>query len=62
MNNDKTLGLTKQQVRLVDIVVFSPFLFWASTKTENKVAKYGLFILGATTLIYNAINYNKEKQ
>ena len=60
-STDKTFGFTKQQVRLFDIFVFSPFLFWASTKTSNKIAKYGLITLGITTIIYNGINYNKEK-
>ena len=61
LDNSKTFGVTKQQMRIFDIVVFSPFLFWASTKTSNKLAKYGLITLGVTTIIYNAINYNKEK-
>ena len=60
INNSKTLGFTKQQVRVLDIIVFSPFLFWASTKTTNKVAKYGLITLGLMTLVYNSINYAKE--
>ena len=61
-STDKTFGVTKQQVRLFDIFVFSPFLFWASTKTSNKIAKFGLITLGITTIIYNGINYNKEKK
>ncbi len=60
--NDKTFGVTKQQMRIFDILVFSPFLFWASTKTSNNIAKYGLITLGVTTIIYNAINYQKEKK
>jgi hypothetical protein len=62
MDNSKTFGVTKQQMRLFDIYFYSPFLFWASTKTSNKLAKYGLITLGVTTILYNAINYNKEKQ
>ena len=58
---DKTFFLNKQQVRLIDIFVYSPFCFWAATKTENKIAKYGLVFLGISTLAYNAINYQKEK-
>jgi len=60
LDNSKTLGVTKQQMRIFDILVYSPFLFWASTKTSNKIAKYGLITLGVTTIIYNAINYQKE--
>ena len=61
-STDKTFGVTKQQMRVFDIFVFSPFLFWASSKTSNKIAKYGLITLGVTTIIYNAINYIKEKK
>jgi hypothetical protein len=61
LDNSKTFGVTKQQMRIFDIIVFSPFLFWASTKTSNNLAKYGLITLGVTTIIYNAINYKKEK-
>ena len=57
----KTFFVTKQQMRVFDILVFSPFLFWASTKVNSEVAKYGLITLGVTTIIYNAINYRKEK-
>lgn len=57
----KTLGFTKQQVRLMDIFIIAPFLFWAASKTENKIAKSGLIVIGALTLIYNGINYIAEK-
>jgi hypothetical protein len=57
----KTFGVTKQQMRVFDMLVFSPFLFFASTKTTNTIAKYGLITLGVTTILYNAINYKKEK-
>jgi hypothetical protein len=60
LDNSKTFGVTKQQMRIFDILVYSPFLFWASTKTSNKIAKYGLITLGVTTIIYNAITYQKE--
>ena len=56
----KTFFVTKQQMRLFDVFVFSPFLYWASTKTTNSVAKYGLVLLAITTLTYNAYNYMKE--
>ena len=56
----KTFFVTKQQMRLFDVFVFSPFLYWASTKTENSTAKRGLILLAITTLIYNGYNYIKE--
>jgi hypothetical protein len=57
----KTFGFTLQQVRIMDVVVVSPFLFWASTKTSHVQAKYGLITLGILTLTYNGINYLKNK-
>jgi len=58
---DKTFGFTKQQVRLMDIFIVAPFLFYASSKTPNNTIKYGLIGLGALTLLYNATNYIKQK-
>jgi hypothetical protein len=54
-------GITKQQVRLIDVFIISPFLFYASTKTDNKVVKYSLIALGVSTLIYNGYNYLKNR-
>ena len=46
MTKEKTFGFTFQQVRIMDIIIVTPFLFWASTKTSEKKAKYGLIALG----------------
>jgi hypothetical protein len=58
----KTYFMTKQQVRLIDIFILSPFLIWASTQTQNSTAKYGLLLFAFTTMTYNAYNYIKEKE
>jgi len=58
----KTYFMTKQQMRLIDIFAFSPFIIWASTQTQNSTAKYGLLFLAFTTMTYNAYNYIKEKE
>ena len=58
-NEVKSFGMTKQQVRLVDIIVICPFLFWASSKSTNLTMQYGLFAIATTTLIYNGYNYIK---
>lgn len=55
------LGIDKQNVRLIDVFIISPFLFWASTKTDNKIAKYSLVTLGIATLMYNGYNYLKNR-
>lgn len=51
------LGFNKQQVRLMDVFILAPFLFWASSKTDNKTAKYGLMVAGLLTFVYNGTNY-----
>jgi hypothetical protein len=60
--NDKTFGFTTQQVRIMDIVIVTPFLFWASTKVSDRTTKYGLIVLGLLTLTYNGHNYLKNKK
>ena len=49
--------MNKQYVRLMDVFVLAPFLFWASSKTDNKTAKYGLMVAGFLTFVYNGTNY-----
>ena len=53
--------MNKQYVRLADVFVLAPFLFWASSKTDNKIAKNGLMLAGLLTFVYNGINYLNEK-
>jgi len=60
---DKVLGFTVQDVRLLDVFVVAPFCFYvASFKTLPTGVRAGLFILGASTLLYNANHYLKNKQ
>ena len=49
--------MDKQTVRLLDVFVLAPFLFWASSKTDNKTAKYGLMVAGFLTFVYNGNDY-----
>jgi hypothetical protein len=47
-----------QKVRLLDVFVVAPFLFYVSTRKElPQTLRLGVFVLGAATLIYNGINY-----
>lgn len=55
--------LTVQQVRLIDVFVVAPFCFYvASQKSLSTPIRAGLVILGATTLLFNANNYLKNKK
>ena len=47
-----------QKVRLLDVFVVAPFLFYVGTRKElPKNLRIGLIILAAATLIYNGKNY-----
>ena len=47
-----------QQVRLLDVFVVAPFLFYVGTRRElPQTLRFGLIALGAATLIYNGKNY-----
>lgn len=55
--------LTVQQVRLIDVFVVAPFCFYvASQKSLSTPIRAGLAIIGATTLLFNANNYLKNKK
>jgi hypothetical protein len=41
--------------------LIAPFMFWASSKTDNKIAKNGLMAIGLATFVYNGYNYLKNK-
>ena len=51
-----------QTVRLLDVFVVAPFLFYASTKTTNKMVSVGLGLLGFATAFYNGYNYINQKK
>jgi hypothetical protein len=47
-----------QQVRLLDVFVVAPFLFYVGTRKElPQTLRIGLNVLAAATLIYNGKNY-----
>jgi hypothetical protein len=51
-----------QQVRLIDIFLIAPFLVYIGYKAKgiNKTERSLLYVLGISTLIYNANNYLKN--
>jgi hypothetical protein len=47
-----------QSVRLLDVFVVAPFLFYVGTRKElPQTLRLGLIVLAAATLIYNGKNY-----
>lgn len=59
----KPFGIGVQQVRLLDVFVVAPFLFYVgSQKTLSKEIRISLMGLGVATLLYNGINYLKNNQ
>lgn len=59
---NRFLGLNKQQVRLIDVFILAPFLFYASSKTSDRTVKYGLMVAGLLTFVYNGTNYIFESK
>jgi hypothetical protein len=47
-----------QSVRILDVFVVAPFLFYVGTRKElPQTLRLGLIVLAAATLIYNGKNY-----
>lgn len=47
-----------QKVRLLDVFVVAPFLFYVGTRKElPQTIRLGVIVLAAATLIYNGKNY-----
>lgn len=62
MNNQINWPLDVQSVRLLDVFVIAPVLIYAGTKKElSNPLRYTLIAIGAATLIYNGLNYIKNK-
>lgn len=54
--------ISKQNMRIIDMVVISPFLIYASTLKNNPSwVRVSLLTLGITTFLYNSIDYVHEK-
>jgi hypothetical protein len=62
MTEHKNL-FTTQNVRLIDVFVVAPFLIYTSTLKGNpNWVRLSLFLLGASTLVYNGYNYLNDKK
>lgn len=54
--------MNPQPVRLLDIFVVAPFLFFVAYKFDlPKSVKIGLYVLSGSTLVYNGYNYLKNR-
>jgi len=52
-----------QGVRLLDVFVIAPFLFYiGATVKMKRIEKAGVYGVAAGTLFYNGINYLKNKR
>jgi hypothetical protein len=54
--------LEVQNVRLLDVFVIAPFLFYVGTREKNNYIKAGIYLIAAGTLLYNGYNYIKTKK
>ena len=52
-----------QQVRLYDVFIVAPFLFYAGNKATGLALweRYGIYLIAAGTLIYNGSNYLRNR-
>lgn len=51
-----------QAIRLVDVFFIAPYLIYLSTKSKTtELDRNILIVLGVSTLLYNGINYLKNK-
>lgn len=53
-----------QAVRLYDVFLLAPFLFYVGFKAKGitKFERYGIFIIAFGTIVYNGRNYLKNKK
>ena len=52
-----------QQVRLYDVFLVAPFLFYVGNKATGlaRWERYGIYLIAAGTLIYNGSNYLRNR-
>ena len=52
-----------QAVRLYDVFALAPFLLYVGYKAKgiSKFERYTIYFIGITTILYNGINYLKNK-
>ena len=53
-----------QNIRLIDVFVIAPFLFYVGYKAKgiSKIERYGVYVISGATLIYNLKNYLSNKE
>lgn len=53
-----------QTVRLVDILIYGPFLIWVGARKSDlpQWVKRVLITMGGSTIAYNAVNYLRDRQ
>lgn len=50
-----------QNIRLIDMFLLGPFMIWAGTNMESKVAGKIMVASGIATILYNGKNYYLNK-
>lgn len=55
--------ISTQSIRLIDVFIIAPFLIYAGTRKGVVIwLSLALIIIGFATLMYNGINYLKNKE
>lgn len=50
-----------QPVRLLDVFLIGPVMIAGGLKLKDSWLGYGLIVFGASTIVYNGINYLENK-
>ena len=60
----KTEFQKSQAVRLYDVFLLAPFLLYVGYKAKGitKLERYGIYLIGISTILYNGRNYLKNKK
>jgi hypothetical protein len=52
-----TRGMKTQLIRILDVLIYGPFLIWLGYSEREKWIKVFLYFIGATTMTYNLRNF-----
>lgn len=56
-----TSGVKSQFIRIIDVVLYGPFLIYIGMISSNILVRYILMFIGAATISYNLRNYIYER-
>jgi hypothetical protein len=55
-----TSGVKTQLIRILDVLLYGPFLIWLGYRENKKWIKLFLYFMGSTTVTYNLKNFIEQ--